>query len=102
MRRPQQILTAMIVVCISAAMSLAAGLIDTVNADSTRITADGDVRTTMSGDFVGGHDMRRIARVATGKGSAISCDLHVTPREPITIEIEEIDGRQRDLRAYLI
>lgn len=80
-----------IALCLAfAASALAAGLTDS-------IVCDGEI----VGDVVGGHDMRRPARIIPVGGEA-SLELRVTPNEPLTIEIEEMYGRDTDVRGYVV
>ncbi len=67
-----------------------------------RVTFSGKVAHGIVGDRVGGHDTRRAARTVTGKGSWIAYRLKVNPRETTTLEVEEIYGRDRDVRGYLV
>ena len=61
----------------------------------------GDVKIATVGDFVGGHDLRKLSRVI-GVGGAVSFDVKVAAGVPLTLEIEEIDGRDTDVRGYSI
>lgn len=56
----------------------------------------------MVGDWVGDHDTRRLCRTVRGSQSWISYRLRVHPRLASTLEIEERDGRGRDVRGYLV
>src|SRR5437868_3431276 len=62
-----------------------AGLSDSIDvADSTSLTEHqfetaGNVSTETTGDFVGGHDMRRLAHIVRGERSSVSYSLHVEP-----------------------
>src|SRR5437867_2501089 len=77
------------------------GLIDSIDlehpasVDAHQFKSSADVTVARVGDFVGGHDMHRIAHVVRGAGSWVSYQVKVVPGKPTTIEIEEIDGRER-------
>jgi hypothetical protein len=58
-------------------------------------------KQTIAGDIVGAHDLRRPARVIA-QGTEVSSRLRVERNKPITIELEELDARERHVRAYLI
>jgi hypothetical protein len=60
----------------------------------------GEGRPVMIGD-VGGHDLRRAARVVGEAGEA-SFEMRVVPDEPLTLEFEEIDGRGDEVRGYQV
>src|ERR1041385_3675593 len=87
-------------------VSRAAGLVDFVDASydgnlsAHQALLMGNVSQAMSGDFVGGHDLRRMAHVVKGKGSSISYTVAIVPGEKTTLEIEEIDGREGGVRGY--
>jgi len=83
------------------------GLTDSINiADARSVKShqfkgSNDVAVARVGDFVGGHDMHRLAHVVRGgSGSWVSYQLRVAPGKSTLVEIEEIDGRETDVRAY--
>jgi hypothetical protein len=51
--------------------------------------------------LVGGHDTRRQAWIVGGGGS-IAWKLRVEPNRPVTLEFEEMYGRDTDVRGYAI
>src|SRR5206468_5672214 len=75
---------------------------DPASVASHPFKSEGNVATAIAGDFVGGHDLRRMAHIVSGEGSSVSYQLKVEPGEPITLEFEEIDDRDTDVRAYLV
>ncbi len=67
--------------------------------------SQGAVARQISGNLVGGHDLRRMARVVGGSRSWVSYRLKVQPGAPITLEFEELENRAGDssqdaVRAY--
>ncbi|MBW3635074.1 MAG: hypothetical protein KY445_01255, partial [Armatimonadetes bacterium] len=88
----------------------AAGLSDSIDIAQPRSEADhayashGKVSRQISGDWVGGHDLRRLARTVSGLGSWVSYRLKVPRGVPLTLEIEELENRavpsQDAVRAY--
>jgi len=85
-----------------------AGLTDSIDIADARserahgLGWGGDVRREIVGDWVGDHDARRLSRTVRGAGSWVSYRLRVRPRLATTLEIEERDGRGRDVRGYLV
>lgn len=73
------------------ALTRAAGLTDTVTPNPTAVI----------GDWVGAHDMRLPAHVIPPAGK-LQFDLKVDPGRPLTIEIEEPHGRDKDVTGYLV
>src|SRR5690606_1997587 len=57
-------------------------------------------RQSNEGGVVGGRDWRRTARVVSGRGSWVSYRLKVAPNRPVTLEIEELYGRDDLVRGY--
>ena len=86
----------------------AVGLTDAINIADARaekahgFASTGDARRQVVGDWVGDHDTRRLCRTVRGSKSWISYRLRVHPRLATTLEIEERDGRERDVRGYLV
>ena len=66
------------------------------------VTTAGDTVRIVRGGRVGGHDVTRMARVARGMGSWVSYRVKAAPEEPITLEVEEMDGRESNVRGYLV
>lgn len=62
----------------------------------------GKVARETAGDFVGGHDMRRPARVVRSANSWVSYQLRVPPNVPVSLEFEEMENRDRDVRGYSV
>lgn len=89
-------------------LARSAGLTDSIDiaqANSERAHAyrsGGKVARETAGDFVGGHDMRRPARVVRGLNSWVSYQLRVPPNVPLTLELEEMENRDRDVRGYSV
>jgi hypothetical protein len=80
---------------------------DQRNEKAHRFASQGRVIREMSGDFVGAHDLRRVARTVQGRGSWISYQVKVQTGAPITLEFEEIENReakrgQDDVRGYSV
>ncbi len=69
---------------------------------SHHFASGGAVTKRVTGDRVGGHDIRRAARTVRGTGSWIAYRVKVDPRETTTVEVEEVYGRDRDVRGYLV
>ena len=67
-----------------------------------QVAFDGEVFVETAGDQVGGHDMRRRVRTVRGNGSWLSYRVRVDPQAATTLEVEEINGRQEDVRGYLV
>ncbi len=72
-----------------------------------RYASRGRVARRIRGDFVGGHDMRRMARTVSAPGSWISYRLQVRADVQLTLEFEELEDRANDatrnaVRAYSI
>lgn len=84
------------------------GLSDTIdvadlqNEQAHHFAQGGTVTRTPGGDMVGGHDMHRLTRQVGGRGSWIAYRLQVAPEQPITLEFEELYGRDQDVRGYLV
>lgn len=87
-----------------------AGLTDSIDIAQPRseenhaFASQGNVSRQISGDWVGGHDMRRMARTVSGIGSGVSYRLKVPRGVPLTLEFEELENRaapnQDAVRAY--
>ncbi len=79
----------------------ASGLSDALGADEApdRALVSGAVRCDTVGDFVGGHDTRRAAWIV-GPGASIGWTMKVEPGKPITLEFEEMYGRDANVRGY--
>jgi len=85
-----------------------AGLVDAVDVAAPGSEAahgfayGGDARRGPAGDVVGGHDRRLTARTVRGAGSWVSYRLKVRPDRPVTLEIEELYGRDTVVRGYTV
>lgn len=82
-----------ILLCCCASRTLAGGLGECVDL--------GAGQSTIVGDFVGGHDMRRPARVIAA-GETVEARIRVAPDQALTLEIEELYGRDTDVRGYQV
>ncbi|MDF2440399.1 MAG: hypothetical protein JWN98_1383, partial [Abditibacteriota bacterium] len=99
------LLSALIVPCSVARSAGLSDSIDIAQTNSERAHAyrsDGKTIRETAGDFVGGHDMRRAARVVRGLNSWVSYQLRVPPNVPVTLEFEEMENRDRDVRGYSV
>jgi hypothetical protein len=89
--------------------NVAAGVTDFVDvSDATNearhgYRGRGRVAREVAGDFIGGHDMRRMVRSVSGTGSSVSYRLKVQPHLPVTLEFEEVENRtQAKARSALV
>src|SRR4051812_22916513 len=72
--------------------------------DSIDISAGGlpfaiPANTEVAGDIIGAHDLRRISHILKDK---LWYQLKIDRNKPLTLEVEETDGRETQLRAYLV
>lgn len=65
-------------------------------------SASGQTARKAVGDWIGGHDTRRLARTVRGAGSHVSYRFRVTPHAPLLAEIEEVYGREPGIVAYTV
>ncbi len=93
-------------VALAAVRVNAAGLTDCLSLADQQQRKDhefasrGDVRFQTVGDRLGGHDMRALACIVSGDDSSIEFRLKVAPSQPITLEFEQIHGREVDVIGY--
>ncbi len=84
------------------------GLIDSIdiadakNERAHAFASSGDVKREIVGALVGDHDTRHLSRTVRGEGSWLSFQLRVDPAATTTLEIEERNGRDRDVRGYTV
>lgn len=69
--------------------------------DAARVKSVGKVIMETVGDQVGGHDTRRPAWTI-GQGGSLEWSFHAAVGQPVTLEFEELYGRDAEVRGYTI